>query len=115
MQHIKIMLFKRFYVKLMDSLFIKSGATIVAGVILSLPIFGQRNIYNNNSSVSVIAGDWITNLYLLLNISKAVERIVYSYNKLKSLSYTTTSVEEMHSVLSDIELGIHKQSLIKSM
>lgn len=44
-----------------------------------------------------------------------MERIVVSYKRLRFLSYATNSVEELYSVLSDIELGIYKRPLVKNI
>lgn len=68
-----------------DSMLVKYGATIVAYVILALPVFGPNShkyVSQVHSDASTITGDYIRNSSLLINLAKAIGRLVVSYKDL---------------------------------
>lgn len=65
-----------------DSILVKYGSFMVAYVILGLPVFGpNRKAYLKTvgNDASLITRDYIRNSSLLINLAKAIGRIVVSY------------------------------------
>jgi ATP-binding cassette subfamily D (ALD) protein 3 len=65
-----------------DSMLVKYGAFIVGYTILGLPVFGPKKdkyIHSLKNDASKITKDYIRNSSLLINLAKAIGRIVVSY------------------------------------
>jgi ATP-binding cassette subfamily D (ALD) protein 3 len=65
-----------------DSMLVKYGAVMVGYTVLGLPIFGpNRAVYLKQISKdpSKITKDYVRNSSLLINLAKAIGRIVVSY------------------------------------
>lgn len=54
---------------------------------------------------SAITRDYIRNSSLLINLAKAIGRLVISYKEIQNLAGFTTVVYEMKTVLGDLENG----------
>jgi ATP-binding cassette subfamily D (ALD) protein 3 len=96
-----------------DSMLIKYGATLVGYGILGIPIFGARNIkYKKNDKLDTgaITKDHTTNSSLLINMSKAIGKLLVSYKDIQNLAGYTSSVSDMNKVLDEIKLGKFKKS-----
>jgi len=91
-----------------DSMLVKYGAVMVGYAILGLPVFGpqsEKYLANVGSDGSAITRDYIRNSSLLINLAKAVGRLVISYKEIQQLAGFTTLVYEMKEVLTDLEKG----------
>lgn len=65
-----------------DSMLVKYGAVMVGFAVLGLPVFGpnkEQYIKNIGADSSAITRDYIRNSSLLINLAKAIGRIVISY------------------------------------
>jgi len=67
-----------------DSMLVKYGAVMIGYAILGLPVFGPnkavylKSIKNDSSKITK---DYIRNSSLLINLAKAIGRIVVSYKE----------------------------------
>lgn len=80
--HIKKVLYKRFLMGIFDSMLVKYGAVCTGYTVLGLPIFGRnKDKYSKQiqKDPSKITKDYIRNSSLLINLAKAIGRIVVSY------------------------------------
>jgi ATP-binding cassette subfamily D (ALD) protein 3 len=105
MSHIKAIYAKKFWMGIMDSMTVKYGAVMTGYTILGLPVFGGRRIKyeeNTGNDAGVITKDYIRNSSLLINLAKAIGRIVVSYKDLQNLSGYTYLVDKLDIVLEDI-------------
>lgn len=65
-----------------DSMLVKYGAFMVGYTVLGLPVFGPRKdqyLKSIGSDPSQLTRDYIRNSSLLINLAKAIGRIVVSY------------------------------------
>ncbi len=68
-----------------DSLLVKYGAVIVGYAVLGLPVFGPGSaeyLKKISSNPSTITKDYVRNSSLLINLAKAVGRLVISYKEI---------------------------------
>mmetsp|Transcript_21090 Transcript_21090/g.20248 ORF Transcript_21090/g.20248 Transcript_21090/m.20248 type:complete len:216 (+) Transcript_21090:384-1031(+) len=83
--HIDGVLFKRFLMGIYDSMLVKYGAVMVGYAVLGLPVFGpnkERYLKSVSSDSSKITKDYVRNSSLLINLAKAIGRIVVSYKEI---------------------------------
>lgn len=65
-----------------DSMLVKYGAFIVGYGVLGIPVFGsnsQEYLKKMGSDASAITNDYIRNSSLLINLAKAIGKLVISY------------------------------------
>jgi ATP-binding cassette subfamily D (ALD) protein 3 len=83
--HVKFILYKRFLMGIFDSMLVKYGAVMVGYTVVGLPVFGPgrekylREIANDPTQITK---DYVRNSSLLINLAKAIGRIVVSYKDL---------------------------------
>jgi ATP-binding cassette subfamily D (ALD) protein 3 len=95
---------------------VKYGATMVAYAVLGLPVFGpnkEKYLSVKGMDTGNITRDYIRNSSLLINLAKAIGRLVVSYKDLQSLSGYTTLIYETKSVLEDLESGKYKRTMLE--
>jgi ATP-binding cassette subfamily D (ALD) protein 3 len=99
---------KKLYMGVFDSMLVKYGAVMVGYAVLGLPVFGPGSaeyIKRVGTDPSAITRDYIRNSSLLINLAKAIGRLVISYKEIQQLAGFTTLVYEMKEVLDDLEKG----------
>jgi ATP-binding cassette subfamily D (ALD) protein 3 len=99
------MLNKRFYMGIFDSMLVKYGAFIVGYTVLGLPVFGPKKdkyIKSIGTDPSKITKDYVRNSSLLINLAKAIGRVVVSYKEVQNLAGYTTLIYELKEVLDDL-------------
>jgi hypothetical protein len=99
---------KKLFMGVFDSMLVKYGAVMVGYSILGLPVFGpgkEEYLKKIGSDGSAITRDYIRNSSLLINLAKAIGRLVISYKEVQQLAGFTTLVYEMKEVLTDLEKG----------
>lgn len=99
---------KKLYMGVFDSMLVKYGAVMVGYAVLGLPVFGpgaEEYIKRVGTDPSAITRDYIRNSSLLINLAKAIGRLVISYKEIQQLAGFTTLVYEMKEVLDDLEKG----------
>lgn len=65
-----------------DSILVKYGATMVGYAIVGLPVFGpgsQEYLSKIGTDPSAMTRDYVRNSSLLINLAKAIGRLVISY------------------------------------
>jgi ATP-binding cassette subfamily D (ALD) protein 3 len=91
-----------------DSMLVKYGAFMVGYGVLGLPVFGS-NAEEYNKAVGGNAGaltrDYIRNSSLLINLAKAIGKLVVSFKEVQHLAGYTTLIYEMKEVLADLDKG----------
>lgn len=106
---------KKLFMGVFDSMLVKYGAVMVGYSILGLPVFGpgkEQYLKKIGSDGSAITRDYIRNSSLLINLAKAVGRLVISYKEVQQLAGFTTLVYEMKEVLADLEKGKYVRTQI---
>jgi ATP-binding cassette subfamily D (ALD) protein 3 len=99
---------KKLYMGVFDSMLVKYGAFMVGYAVLGLPVFGPGSaeyIQKVGADSGAITRDYIRNSSLLINLAKAIGRLVISYKEIQQLAGYTTLVYEMKDVLEDLEKG----------
>jgi len=99
-----------------DSMLVKYGAVMIGYTVIGLPVFGPRRheyLKSVGDDTSKITKDYVRNSSLLINLAKAIGRIVVSYKDVQSLAGYTTLIYEMKEVLDDLEKGKYKRNMIK--
>jgi ATP-binding cassette subfamily D (ALD) protein 3 len=98
-----------------NSMLVKYGATLVAYAILGLPVFGPNRakyIARVGTDASTITRDYIRNSSLLINLAKAIGRIVVSYKDVQQLAGYTSLVAELEDVLADLSKGNFTRNML---
>lgn len=86
---------------------VKYGATLVGYAIVGLPVFGpgsEEYLKNIGTDPSKITKDYVRNSSLLINLAKAIGKLIVSYKEMQQLAGYTTLVYEL-KVFSKISLG----------
>lgn len=81
-RHIKEVLYRRFLMGIYDSMLVKYGAVMVGYTVIGLPVFGpgkEKYLKEVGNDPSKITKDYVRNSSLLINLAKAIGRIVVSY------------------------------------
>lgn len=110
--HIKNVVYKRFLMGIYDSMLVKYGAVTIGYIVLGLPIFGsnkEKYLKQVKQDPSKITKDYIRNSSLLINLAKAIGRIIVSYKDVQNLAGYTTLIYELKEVLDDLEEGHYKR------
>lgn len=84
---------------------VKYGAYFGGYLVVGMPVFGRyRDSYleevKNDSAL--ITRDYVRNSGLLLNLGKAIGRVIVSYKELQLLAGYTSLVYELDEVLDDL-------------
>jgi ATP-binding cassette, subfamily D (ALD), member 3 len=70
---------------ILDSILVKYGAFVIGYVLVGLPVFGPRRLeylkFVGNDK-SIIVKDYVRNTGLLINLARAIGRIIISYKEL---------------------------------
>jgi ATP-binding cassette subfamily D (ALD) protein 3 len=113
--HIKYVLHKKFIMGIFDSMLVKYGAFMVGYTVVGLPVFGpgsEEYLKSIKNDPTKITKDYVRNSSLLINLSKAIGRMVVSYKDLQNLAGYTTLISEMEEVLSDLKSGRFKRTQV---
>lgn len=100
-----------------DSVLVKYGAFMVGYAVLGLPVFGPRKeqyLKSIGADETQLTKDYVRNTSLLINLAKAIGRVVISYKDVQALAGYTTLVYEMKEVLDDLDSGKYKRIQVKS-
>jgi len=83
--HIKFVLYKKFLMGIFDSMLVKYGAVMVGYTVVGLPVFGpgsEAYLKSVDNDPTKITKDYVRNSSLLINLAKAIGRVVVSYKDL---------------------------------
>jgi ATP-binding cassette subfamily D (ALD) protein 3 len=73
---------KKLYMGVFDSMLVKYGAFLVGYGVLGIPVFGANSaeyMEKVGADASVMTQDYIRNSSLLINLAKAIGKLVISY------------------------------------
>lgn len=107
-KHSESIINKKLYMGVFDSMLVKYGAVMVGYAVLGIPVFGpgkEKYLARVGTDPSAITRDYVRNSSLLINLAKAIGRLVISYKEIQHLAGFTTLVYEMKKVLDDLEKG----------
>lgn len=113
--HINYVLNKRFFMGIFDSMLVKYGAVMVGYTVVGLPVFGPNSaeyLAKFGDDQAQITKDYVRNSSLLINLAKAIGRLVVSYKEVQSLAGYTTLIHEMDQVLTDLSQGRYKRVMV---
>jgi ATP-binding cassette subfamily D (ALD) protein 3 len=87
-----------------DSLLTKYGAVMAGYTLLGIPIFSGSDRYSKQyqNDSSIITKDYIRNSGLLVSLAKSIGRIISSYKDMQNLAGYTQLVDELNTVIDDI-------------
>ena len=112
--HIKLVLTKKFWMGIFDSMLVKYGAVMCGYAVVGLPVFGpgSAEYLKTRGDQASITKDYVRNSSLLINLAKAIGRLVVSYKEIQSLAGYTTLVHEMDEVLGDLTEGKYTRVMV---
>lgn len=99
-----------------DGMLAKYGAVLVGYTILGLPVFGpgsEEYLKSINNDATAITRDYVRNSSLLINLSKAIGRLVISFKEIQQLAGYTALVSEVRDVLTDLNKGYYERQLVE--
>ena len=108
----KDILLKRLYLGVFDSLMVRYGATLVGYFVLASPSFA--NFEGAQKSMNDLTSDYIRNGSLMINLAKSIGRIVISYKDLQSISGYTVLINEIKTVLDDLNKDKYVRTQLSS-
>lgn len=87
-----------------DSLLTKYGAVMAGYSLLGIPVFSGSDRYSKQyqNDSSIITKDYIRNSGLLVSLAKSIGRIISSYKDMQNLAGYTQLVDELNTVIDDI-------------
>ena len=97
----------RFVMGIFDSILVKYGAYNVGLSILSIPVFGpgkEKYLLRVSNDPSKIMRDYEQNSGLLVNLARAIGKIVISYKNIQNLAGITSRVAKLHNVMNDLRI-----------
>jgi ATP-binding cassette subfamily D (ALD) protein 3 len=83
--HVKDVLYKKFFMGIFDSMLIKYGAVTTGYTVIGLPVFGPNRakyLARVGNDADKITHDYVRNSSLLINLAKAIGRLVVSYKEI---------------------------------
>ena len=107
------MLYKRFLMGIFDSMLVKYGAVMTGYTVVGLPVFGPNSeayLKSINNDPVIITKDYVRNSSLLINLAKAIGRIVVSYKDVQNLAGYTTLIFELDEVLQELKSGKYRRN-----
>lgn len=113
--HSKSMALKRLYMGCFDAMLTRYGAVMTGYAVLGIPVFGsnkEKYMAKVHGDASAITRDYIRNSSLLINLAKAIGRLVISYKEIQLLAGYTTLVYEMEEVFIDLKKGKYIRSQV---
>jgi len=114
-RHINYVLKKKFWMGIFDSMLVKYGAVMIGYTVVGLPVFGpgsEEYLRKRGDNQATITKDYVRNSSLLINLAKAIGRLVVSYKEVQSLAGYTTLIHEMDEVLLDLSNGKYKRVMV---
>lgn len=114
-KHIRMVLKKKFWMGIIDSMLVKYGAVMIGYAVVGLPVFGPNSaqyLASRGGDQAQITKDYVRNSSLLINLAKAIGRLVVSYKEIQNLAGFTTLVWEMDEVLKDLSQGKYKRVMV---
>lgn len=94
---------------------VKYGSYYGGYLVLGMPVFGPRRkqyIEESKNDKSKITGDYVRNTSLLINLSKAIGKVIISYKELQNLAGYTSLLDELDIVLDDLQAGKYQRTMI---
>lgn len=81
--HINFVLKKKFWMGIFDSMLVKYGAVMIGYTVVGLPVFGPGSeaYLKKRGDQAQITKDYVRNSSLLINLAKAIGRLVVSYKE----------------------------------
>ena len=113
--HSKSVALKRLYMGCFDAMLTRYGAVLTGYAVLGIPVFGsnkEKYMAKVHGDASAITRDYIRNSSLLINLAKAIGRLVISYKEIQLLAGYTTLVYEMEEVFMDLKKGKYVRSQV---
>ena len=113
--HTKYVLYKRFQMGIFDSMLVKYGAVMIGYTVVGLPVFGpgrEKYLESIKDDPNRITKDYVRNSSLLINLAKAIGRIVVSYKDVQNLAGYTSLIYEMDDVLQDLKSGKFRRTQV---
>ena len=104
MNHRKFVLHKKFLMGIFESMLVKYGAFMVGYAVVGLPVFGPNRVAylkKINNDPKIIMNDYVRNTGLLINLAKAIGKLIISYKDVQNLAGYTTLIHELDEVLRD--------------
>ena len=114
-KHSKKIIYHRFFNGIYDSILVKYGAFVFGYVIVGLPVFGPNSeeyLARIGGDTSTIVKDYVRNTGMLINLAKAIGRIVISYKEIQSLAGYTALVTKFDTVLEDMRQGKFERQIL---
>lgn len=94
---------------------VKYGAVMIGYTVVGLPVFGpnsEKYLKERGENQATITKDYVRNSSLLINLAKAIGRLVVSYKEVQSLAGYTTLIHEMDEVLTDLGDGKYRRIMV---
>lgn len=98
-----------------DAILTKYGAVLAGYCLLGYPVFSgsERYTVKFQHDSSIITKDFMRNSALLVNLAKAIGKIISSYKDIQNLAGYTHLVDELKTVIEDVNKGDYYRPQVK--
>lgn len=113
--HMNMLFLKHFYMGIFDGFLVKYGSVMLGYAVLGLPVFGpgsEEYLKSVSDDPARITQDYIRNSSLLINLARAIGRIVTSYKELQMLAGYTSLVSQLEDVLDDLHNNRYSRKMV---
>lgn len=115
--HSNELFMKHFWMDINDGFLVKYGSVMVGYAVLGMPVFGKNSeeyLQRVADDPARITQDYIRNSSLLINLARAIGRIVTSYKELQKLAGYTALVADLQDVISDLGKGQYRRHFVNA-
>ena len=112
LEHIQNVISFRFSMGMIDSMIAKYGATVIGFVVVSRPFLNPNHRLAKSGTHQQLIEHYYNNGRMLMNLAKAVGRVVLAGREITRLAGFTARVTELSDVLSDLEGGNYQRTMI---
>ena len=117
-KHISSIIIRRFYMDGIDNFLVKYGAVLASHCILAMPVFGKNRkkyLSKINDDAGNITRDYIKNSSYLINLGKAIGKLVVSYKDLQNLAGFTSLIYDTYEVLDDLTAQKYQRATVNPL
>ncbi|KAL6735455.1 hypothetical protein Aduo_005896 [Ancylostoma duodenale] len=111
--HLRKVILFRFSIGFVDNIIAKYVATVVGWYAVSRPFHDRKNGFINSMSKNELIQEYYNSGRMMFKLAEALGRLALAGREMTRLSGFTTRVDTLLNVLSDLDSGSYKRTMIK--
>uniref|UniRef100_A0A7E4ZUY0 ATP-binding cassette sub-family D member 3 n=1 Tax=Panagrellus redivivus TaxID=6233 RepID=A0A7E4ZUY0_PANRE len=110
--HLRSVILFRFGIGFVDNIIAKYMATVVGWYTVSSPFFNRRNTEMMSKSKNELMQDYYNSGRMMFKLAEALGRLALAGREMTRLSGFTTRVDQLMSVLKDLQEGRYERTMV---